>query len=148
MTGNTGLKFIALAVLFEYFFIKPYIILPSDRDRSDFIGFGLVHAVRRFRYRHTSFKLTLTDPLQILAYFGKINIQDLDFKRTQSALLNGLLGGICSYAWLLFHLPYPKRQTHHILLANFIILLGVLFGAWAQRRKKAGGLSVGGGFLM
>lgn len=43
MAGNTGLKFIALAVLFEYFWIKPY-ILPSNGG-IDFIGFGLVHAV-------------------------------------------------------------------------------------------------------
>lgn len=84
----------------------------------------------------------------MLAYFGKINIKDLDPKRLRSALLNGVFGGVCSYAWLLFHLPYRQRQTHHIFLANFVILLGVLFGAWAERRKKAGRLSVRGGFLM
>ncbi|KAF2169132.1 hypothetical protein M409DRAFT_20359 [Zasmidium cellare ATCC 36951] len=128
MVGNTGLKFIALAVLFEFIFIKPYIIPNSDRDGTDFIGFGLVHAV--------------------LAYFGKINIKDLDPKRMRSALLNGLLGGLFSYAWLLLHVTYRQRRTHHIFAANFVILLGILFGAWAERRKKAGGLSVSGGFLI
>ncbi|KAK4503528.1 hypothetical protein PRZ48_004443 [Zasmidium cellare] len=128
MAGNNGLKLIALAVLFEYVFIKPYIVPFSDRDGSDFIGFGLVHAV--------------------LAYFGKINIKDLDPKRMQSALLNGLLGGVFSYAWLLFHLSYGQRRTHHIFVANFFILLGVLFGAWAERRKRAGGISLKGGFLI
>lgn len=40
MGGNNNLKFIAVAVLLEYVFIK-----PRDDDKTDFIGFVLVHAV-------------------------------------------------------------------------------------------------------
>lgn len=43
MGGNNGLKFIAVAVLLEYVFIKPRIMLGGDG--TDFVGIVLVHAV-------------------------------------------------------------------------------------------------------
>lgn len=119
-----ALKLIAFASLIEYVFIKPYIISPaSDGDGTDFVGYCLAMAV--------------------LAFFGKMHIQDLSPAQIQTTLWSGLFGGLVGYAWLLFYIPKETRFIHHLLVANVAILAGVLFGAWDQRRRRKGGSSGG-----
>ncbi|KAK4627354.1 hypothetical protein CLAFUW4_04685 [Fulvia fulva] len=115
MGGNNGLKFIAVAVLLEYVFIKPRIMLGGDG--TDFVGIVLVHAV--------------------LAYIGRLNTQYLTDKQRSAALANGLLGGAFGYAWLLFHIKFHERQVQHLFVANALILAGIILRAWYDRRLNA-----------
>lgn len=88
---------------------------PNDEDSSDFIGFSLVTA--------------------IFAYFGEINLKGLSAKARRMVLLNGLLGGVLGYAWLLVHLRQENRRMHHLLVANAMVLAGILCGSCNERRR-------------
>lgn len=113
-----AVKLIAFAALLEYTFLRPYII-PKDPDgyeSTDFIGFSVVMAV--------------------LAIFGEIALKGLPQKSHRTVLRNGLFGGLLGYAWLLVYIRYPQRRMHHLLVANFMTLVGVIYGSWNERRKK------------
>ncbi|CAK4033291.1 Hypothetical predicted protein [Lecanosticta acicola] len=112
------LKLIAFAALLEYILIRPKILPASENGYADFIGLVMCHS--------------------ILAFFGKINMKDLNERQCKTVLWNGAMGGGLGYAWLLFHLKAPEREIHHLLVANLMILAGVLTGAWAERWKKGG----------
>lgn len=74
--------------------------------------------------------------MAVLACFGEISLKGLPDQSRKKALRDGLLGGLLGYAWLLFYVHFDDRQIHHLLIANLMMLAGVLYGSRNEGRKK------------